>query len=154
MSKLLVAIDFSSVSRKALVTAADLARRNRDELYIVYVRKESNLRYAIQHDMDLAKLTDRDLKRKVEEHIRARFDSFVRKAIGEKLHYSRLINRGDPAVEISRIAKKIKANFVVLGTRGTSAMANILIGSTAQKVIQTSPCPVITINARSRSTHG
>jgi nucleotide-binding universal stress UspA family protein len=48
-------------------------------------------------------------------------------------------------MEIIQMAKKESVNLIVMGTQGRTGLDHVLFGSTAEKVVRKSPCPVLTI---------
>ena len=52
---------------------------------------------------------------------------------------------GEPFIEIIRKAKKEHADIIVMGTHGRTGLDHVFFGSTAEKVVRKSPCPVLTI---------
>ncbi len=56
-----------------------------------------------------------------------------------------LIESGSPAEVIVETAKKLRCDLIVMGTHGHSAIADVLIGSTAKWVVRQSPIPVLVI---------
>ena len=56
-----------------------------------------------------------------------------------------LVELGHPFVEIVRIARNENVDLVVIGTHGRGAVAHMLLGSVAEKVVRTAPCPVLTV---------
>jgi nucleotide-binding universal stress UspA family protein len=54
---------------------------------------------------------------------------------------------GEPAGEILDLAAGTKADIIVLATHGHNRLRKALFGSTAEKVVKDSPCPVITLHA-------
>jgi nucleotide-binding universal stress UspA family protein len=56
-----------------------------------------------------------------------------------------LIESGHPAEVIVESAKKQNCDLIVMGTHGQSALAEVLIGSTARWVVRHSPIPVLVI---------
>ena len=53
--------------------------------------------------------------------------------------------RGDAAEEIVRYAKGHNVHLIVLGTHGRTGVSRVLMGSVAERVIRTAPCPVLTV---------
>jgi nucleotide-binding universal stress UspA family protein len=57
--------------------------------------------------------------------------------------------RGDvgvrPAHEVVNTAKEVNADLIVAGTRGRSAIAGLLLGSTTHRLLHISPCPVLVV---------
>ncbi len=52
---------------------------------------------------------------------------------------------GSPFFEIVRAAKREDADLVIVGTHGRGAIAHVLLGSVAEKVVRKAPCPVLTV---------
>jgi nucleotide-binding universal stress UspA family protein len=51
---------------------------------------------------------------------------------------------GDPAREIVRVAKDKECDLIVMGTHGRTGLDRLVMGSVAEKVSRTAPCPVLT----------
>jgi nucleotide-binding universal stress UspA family protein len=56
------------------------------------------------------------------------------------------IIEGFAADEIVRSAQANKADLIVLGTHGRGGLRRALMGSVAEKVLRSAPCPVMTVN--------
>lgn len=52
---------------------------------------------------------------------------------------------GDPAEVIAEEARRCQVDLLALGTHGRSGLAHLLLGSTAERVVQHAPCPVLTL---------
>ncbi len=55
---------------------------------------------------------------------------------------------GIPSQVIVRTAEELDTDLIVLGTRGLSGLEHLLVGSTAERVIRSSPCPVLAVHAQ------
>lgn len=64
------------------------------------------------------------------------------------LHISALVTTGVPFREICRIAEEEHASLIAIGTHGRTGFAHLLIGSTAERVVQHASCPVLSIKPR------
>jgi len=62
------------------------------------------------------------------------------------LQMSTRIATGLPSEEITAAARAEASDLIVLGTRGKSGLAHVLLGSTAERVIRTAPCPVLAVH--------
>jgi nucleotide-binding universal stress UspA family protein len=52
---------------------------------------------------------------------------------------------GVPHQRIVQVAQEVGAELIVIGTRGLSGLERFLLGSTADRVVRTAPCPVVTV---------
>jgi len=64
------------------------------------------------------------------------------------LHMVGRVVSGFPFKEICRIAEEDYFQLIVIGTHGRTGLAHLLIGSTAERVVQHAPCPVLSIKPR------
>jgi nucleotide-binding universal stress UspA family protein len=55
---------------------------------------------------------------------------------------------GTAADAIVRTARAKRANVIVMGTHGRSGLARLFMGSVAERVVGTAPCPVLTVRAK------
>ncbi len=140
---MLVPIDFSETSRRALAWAFDYATRAPCVVHLLHVIDDQWFE-AIQ-----AKLPDKVASEilAVNMESEAELERMVpderdRDAIGRIVRH---IGRGRPAAEILRIAEKLGADMIVMGTHGRSGLAHLLIGSVAEKVVRHAHCPVVCV---------
>jgi nucleotide-binding universal stress UspA family protein len=56
-----------------------------------------------------------------------------------------MIASGSYSDEILRVAREEKSDLIVIGTRGRTGIALLVLGSVAERVVQLAPCPVLTI---------
>jgi len=56
------------------------------------------------------------------------------------------VESGSPAVQIVRFAARHGIDLIVLGTHGRTGVSRALLGSVAERVVRTAPCPVLTIS--------
>ncbi len=63
----------------------------------------------------------------------------------DKLSIVRSVIKGTPFIETVRYAKEHDIDLIVIGTHGRGAIAHMLMGSTAEKVVRKAPCPVLTV---------
>jgi nucleotide-binding universal stress UspA family protein len=60
--------------------------------------------------------------------------------------------RGDPAVEIVRMARKANCDLIVMGSHGRTGLQRLLMGSVAEEVARNAHCPVLTVRNGTRET--
>jgi nucleotide-binding universal stress UspA family protein len=63
----------------------------------------------------------------------------------ERLSIVRATRFGHPVEEICRYARRHGVGLLVLGTHGRSGLRRVLLGSVAERVVRTAPCPVLTV---------
>src|SRR5262249_20777722 len=61
---------------------------------------------------------------------------------------------GNPADAIVRAAQERGADLIVMGTHGRTGLQHVLLGSVAEKVVRTAPCPVLTVRHRPLAADG
>lgn len=133
-TRILVPTDFSPPSDAALAYARTLAGTFRAKLLVLQVLESEFLRAVVAdpHDLETAAL------RQLQEHLT---DDDRR-----RLHAVAVIERSDePADEIISYARSGNVDLIVMGTHGRSGLAHLLMGSVAEKVVRSAPCPVMTL---------
>jgi nucleotide-binding universal stress UspA family protein len=143
--RILVPVDFSDSSARALRHAAKRATESRGSLLILYVVPADYGWLGIGRD-ELRDL-DRSLQRQAAERLRAFADENVGDYVGADLE----VRIGRPADEIIAAARASKCDSIVLSTRGLSGLDRYLIGSVAHRVAQLAPCPVVLVRPGKRS---
>ena len=57
-----------------------------------------------------------------------------------------VIERGDPAEVVTELAAERDVDVIAMGTRGHSKWRQFLLGSTAERIVEHAPCPVLTVH--------
>jgi nucleotide-binding universal stress UspA family protein len=145
LRRILCTSDFSKTSGKALMSAIDLAKANRARLTIVHVHvpivplvPEQYLEASTWDRVDTK--TRRWAERQVEK--------LNKKARKRGVRASAMTVTGDPAQQIVRMARSKRADFIVVGTHGRRGFSKFFLGSVAERVIATAPCPVMTVRGK------
>lgn len=79
------------------------------------------------------------------EEIEVRMGPLVEKLKARGFEVETVILDGGPVHGLTTLAKEREAGLIVMGTHGRSAVVNVLLGRTAQRIVQHAPCPVLTI---------
>ena len=134
LDSILVATDASPVSNRAINMAADLASRYDAKLHIIHVVRDMQLPPSIQRMAEVEKIAGarEDVLLYVAEKILDEAEARAHKRGAADVQ--RQIGRGDPASAIVALAKRRKADLVVLGTRGLGKVKGMLMGSVSRKV--------------------
>jgi nucleotide-binding universal stress UspA family protein len=71
---------------------------------------------------------------------------FKQRALHRGIAVSTRIVTGIPSEEINAAAQAEDSDLIIVGTRGKTGLAHVLLGSTAERVIRTAPCPVLAVH--------
>jgi nucleotide-binding universal stress UspA family protein len=88
-----------------------------------------------------------DLTAKVE----AQLDEIALKDLKDRVPVDVKVAVGKPAEEILRVAREEAVDLIVMGTHGRTGLHHLLLGSTAETVLRTAPCPVFTVRLGAES---
>ncbi len=135
--------DFSERHLVALPYALDLASRYNASVHVLHVVDDTYQYFTAGQD-DIMTMTEA-----VQDQLtaaRKKMDSFVEQNLPEfKDRTIRHVTNGKPFLEIVRYANDHHIDMIVMSTHGYGALASILLGSVAEKVVRKSPCPVLTV---------
>jgi nucleotide-binding universal stress UspA family protein len=139
--RLLVPVDFSDSSLRALRYAAGLAAESGGSLTIVHVVPADYgwLGIGQEEFRDL----DKSLQHQASGRLRALADANVPRNMSADLE----VRLGRPAEEIVAAATESKSDLIILSTHGLTGLDRYLIGSVADRVARFSPCPVFLMRA-------
>jgi nucleotide-binding universal stress UspA family protein len=135
--RILVPTDFSETSEAAVRQGVALARSFNASVILLYVgdgpASESTSDFPLGIDANLP-----DAERERMLRILAPCDH-------ETVRPELVVCTGSAAQEIVRCADEREVDLIVMGTHGRSGVRHMLLGSVAEKVIRTAPCPVLVI---------
>jgi universal stress protein A len=141
LQRILLPTDFSNYSAAATKYACELATKFDAELHLLHtleIHRSSTPGFV----MGLA----------LPEHIKeskAAAEKSLANVLDPKWSEGRKVIQavleGSPKVEIVRYARKQSIDLIVLSTHGRTGLAHIIIGSVAESVVRTAPCPVLTV---------
>jgi nucleotide-binding universal stress UspA family protein len=144
IKQILVPIDFSECSRKGLRYAVALAREHKAAVTVAYVVPSISMlgEYGGIDYASLAKemreSADRELATVAVDEIRGVVPSDT------------VVRTGSPAGEIVSMAKTLPADLIVISTHGRTGLKHAIMGSVAERVVQTAPCPVLVVREEER----
>ncbi|MBI3200240.1 MAG: universal stress protein [Myxococcales bacterium] len=142
--KIVVGIDYSEQSKRALRAALDFALFRDAQIYGVTVAEgygpgrpavESNEMHQAFHD---------EAQRTLDRFIAAEIDDFEK--TGVRLNRKRVaaaVDFGKPLDGILALAEDVHADLIVIGTHGKKGLERLLVGSVASAVLGHAHCPVL-----------
>jgi len=140
-TEIVTAIDFSENSDHAFIYALTLARQFDAHLTIIHVINEPvDLRgFYVPH------ISFEQLEKEIEDSAQNMISKFCQEKLSDFANYSTELITGIPCDEIVNKARECNASLIVVGTHGRTGLDHIIFGSTAERVVRTAPCPVLTV---------
>ena len=143
LKNILVATDFSEPAEVATYYGQDLARSYDATLHVMHVIEDIRTRYAPELGFTLPEIEDnieaavlRDLDAASNRH-----GSSFRTVV---------VRASNVANAIAEYARTHAIDLIIVGTHGRGAVSRFLMGSVAERVVRTAPCPVLTVHAKER----
>ncbi len=144
---ILLCTDFSENSRPAREIAIDYAQAFGARLAILHVVNSSRLGFPA-FEMAVP-VNVQEVLKALEESVEKGFAALVeecKKTLSDVTTYSRI---GVPANEIVRFAEQESVDLIIMGTHGWTGFKHLVLGSTAENVVRTANCPVLTVKSSS-----
>ncbi|MBV8316207.1 MAG: universal stress protein [Planctomycetaceae bacterium] len=135
--KILVAIDGSPASEKALVAAVDLAAHYGADLTALGVAESPEI-VGMVDEVD-------EMRQSTEGHFRQIGEAAVNYARSRGVALRSVVVRGHAADAIVRYAEAEAMGLIVMGQHGHSRIARFLLGSTSDRVSEHCPCTVMIV---------
>jgi nucleotide-binding universal stress UspA family protein len=137
MKQVLVPTDFSDASDAALRYGIALARAFHAKLHLLHIPEHPRAMAAAEYPIGLvAALRNADHER---------LGQLLTEQEYRELLPERAMRIGTPCDEIVGYAGEHDIDLIVMGTHGRRGIARVLMGSVAEHVVRTAPCPVLTV---------
>lgn len=134
MKPIVVGTDFSEGSYLALELAIDVANRLQTDLQLVWVKREKKL----FSDSQLG-----TMENLAKDKLQTLCDRYQANLKYGKIEWE--IVAGKVSSALAHVAERTSALMIVIGTNGASGFEKYWMGSTAVRIVQDAPCPVLTI---------
>jgi len=139
IKKILVPTDFSEPGRTALRYAVEFADQFGSSVDLFHVIQ------AVPAGAMLSYRPLDELQASMKAHAEEEMDKLHTEWSDYSFPVQKIVVDGHPFVEIVRHAKKSDADLIIMGTHGRGAIAHMMLGSVAEKVIRKAHCPVLTV---------
>jgi nucleotide-binding universal stress UspA family protein len=146
MKRILVPVDFSDASLRALDYAVELSRQLKAQLVVLHAVEPvyyPSLEATYGIGVDLGNVYDQ-----VEQGARARLARLAGEIRARRVKVRTLLVHGTAHQVILDSAAKLKANLMIMSTHGRTGLSRALLGSVAEKVLRAATCPVVTVPGR------
>ena len=140
--RILVPTDFSPPSDAALEYARSVAARYGASLHLLHVAEDP---YRAFYSAEVYVPEIEGLREEVLSDTEKRLKNQLRPSDVSELHATAESLIGTPAGSIVEYATGHDVDLIVMGTHGRGGMSHLLMGSVAERVVRTAPCPVLTV---------
>lgn len=124
----LVPVDFSKGAETALKRAVALARADKGKLLLVHVAP-----LVVRFET-------------VARFLRGELEAIAKRSKLKPAEYRLLVlEGGDPARVIAGLAKKFRAQMIVMGSYGRTGFQRFVLGSVAERTLRYAECPVLIV---------
>lgn len=144
LKQILVPVDFSECSRKALRYALPFARVFGAGISLLHVVETAYVMGEFGA-VDYAAMAA-DLTTEAERQL----CMLATEEIGASAAWKIAVRPGRPATEIVEAARELAADLIVIATHGRTGLQHVLLGSVAENVVRHAPCPVLTVREHER----
>jgi len=141
IKRILVPVDFSSNSQRALDYAHGLALKFDAALHLVHVCEAPT---AMTPALDAYAIAYSDWSQRLGEEAEKQLNA-ITPALGDVVKVTTEVLFGRAASAIVEAVVTNKADLIVMGTHGHGAVMHVLMGNVAERVVRTAPCPVLTV---------
>jgi nucleotide-binding universal stress UspA family protein len=144
LTSILVSIDFSKGSKKALQYAIPFARQFNAGIILLnvvqphYVTGEFGAVDFPVFEADMQKNSAKQLS------------GLAAKGVRGLVPVKTVVRTGSPVNEIVDAAKELKADLIILSTHGRTGLGHVLLGSVAENVVRHASCPVLVVREHER----
>ena len=146
IKRILVATDFSGPARVAVAYGRDLARQYDAGLHVMHVIENVLAYYGSEVGFALA-----DVERNIEASVQKELDAAIAANGDGPFDAVAVVERAvNVAHAITEYARKHAVDLIIVGTHGRGAVSRFLMGSVAERVVRSAPCPVLTVRADER----
>ena len=138
--KILVPVDFSGNSHKAIDVAIGLAKTFDSELHVLHAYHPV-MAAAGPDGVVLTQSFWDGVRDAAQANLNDVLESVSEQGVKVEGHLT--ANAASAAIEAA--ARELEADLIVMGTRGLTGLKHVLLGSVAERTVRTAPCPVMTV---------
>ena len=142
LKNILVATDFGEASDAALAYGRELARTFKATLHVLHVADDVYMR--LGGDAYVAVLPD--LQKDIEQAAQRQLNELVVDNDPAPITVKKVVvTSAATAACVVQYAQEAAIDLIIVGTHGRGAVAHLLMGSVAERIVRTAPCPVLTV---------
>lgn len=139
LKKILVPIDFSSCSEKALTYALAFSKQFGASIVLLHV---VHINYS---GIEFGLVDFPSLEQEVADGARKSLMELSKKMISADVEVEVVVKTGQSFRQIAEAATELEADVIIMSTHGNTGLKHVLLGSTTENVVRYAPCPVLTV---------
>ncbi|MFO1499475.1 MAG: universal stress protein [Verrucomicrobiota bacterium] len=141
LKRILVPVDFSECSDKALRYAQKFAEQFGSQIVLLHVIQPMVYPSEFGYPPPVVDTIDETMREKVVSRLSTL-------ASGISAATEALVRMGQPYHEITTAAEELDVDLIIIPTHGRTGLKHVVLGSTAERVVRHAPCPVLTVRER------
>jgi nucleotide-binding universal stress UspA family protein len=143
VNNILVPVDFSNYSGKALAYASEIAQSYKAQLQVLHIIEETmHPAFSVTGKSSIF-----DLVPGIKDDSRKRAEKMIKEFVLDKVKSKVFIQGGRAASDIIKFANENSTDLIVIATHGLTGLEHMLMGSVTEKVVRMAHCPVFTVKA-------
>ena len=143
VNNILVPVDFSNYSGKALAYASEIAQSYKAQLQVLHIIEETmHPAFSVTGKSSIF-----DLVPWIKDDSRKRAEKMIKEFVLDKVKSKVFIQGGRAASDIIKFANENSTDLIVIATHGLTGLEHMLMGSVTEKVVRMAHCPVFTVKA-------
>ncbi len=142
MKTILAPIDFSSATASVIDAAHTLAQAMDGRIILLHAVQPpiltSDYGLAMDHLQEAVAMSEKHAAKRLEE-----LTAQLRSRMPEPVEYEQ--SSGAPIPAIIESATRNRADYIIMGSHGHTALYDLLVGSTTHGILRKAPCPVVIV---------
>jgi universal stress protein A len=143
LKKILVPIDFSPMSKQALQYAVRFGERFGGEIVLLHVIEPVTAIAGAPLAVDIFAQPEEDTVA-----AEAELACLAKSSGNHPNAFTSAVRIGHAPIEITKAAKELDVDLIMIATHGYTSWRQLCIGSTAERVVRTAPCPVLVVREK------
>lgn len=142
LQSILVGVDFSELSREAVVQAARVAELNQAQMHVLHIFQAEWQRWSMRSQLPALADFERNYQAALETSLRNFAADLPRSGAIYAVRQAKTHAAG-----IAEYAREVGADLIVLGTKDRTNLAYVMLGSTVERLLKEIPCSVLVVRS-------
>jgi len=141
--QILVAVDFSDPSIRALQVARELGTRLNAKLIVIHFVPMRIMDMGMEGGVDFIE----EMHQSELAEARIKLEKFIKENTTSDDEIEHHLRSGEPAAEMNSMAAEVSADMIIIGTHSGSGIKHLLMGSVAESILRTADVPVLSVRS-------